>query len=36
MNLTLKDFGNVLGKVNDGDVVFTWDNSGQATGIGKE
>ena len=35
MNLTLNDFRNILGKVNDGDAVFTRNNSGQATGIKK-
>lgn len=35
MNLTLDDFRNILGKVNDGDVVFTKDNNGNATGIEK-
>ena len=35
MNLTLNDFRNILGKVNDGDAVFTKDNNGNATGIEK-
>lgn len=35
MNLTLNDFRNILGKVNDGDAVFTKDNNGTATGIEK-
>ena len=34
MNLTLDDFRNILGKVNDGDVVFKMRN-GQKTGIEK-
>ena len=35
MNLTLNDFRNILGKVNDGDAVFTKDNDGNLTGIEK-
>ncbi|MBQ7650925.1 MAG: hypothetical protein IJS15_08195 [Victivallales bacterium] len=35
MNLTLNDFRNILGKVNDGTVVFTRNNLGQLTGIEK-
>ena len=34
MNLTLDDFRNILGKVNDGDVVFKMRN-GQKIGIEK-
>ena len=34
MNLTLNDFRNILGKVNDGDVVFTRNNN-ELTGIEK-
>ena len=34
MNLTLNDFRNILGKVNDGDVVFTR-NDNELTGIEK-
>ena len=35
MDLTLNDFRNILGKVNDGDAVFTKDNNGNTTGIEK-
>ena len=35
MDLTLNDFRNVLGKVNDGDAVFTKDNNGDLTGLEK-
>ena len=35
MNLTLNDFRNVLGKVNDGNVVFTRNDGGNPTGIEK-